>query len=161
MAFVMWRSATSGLSIAVLTAFATLQPSPATAVCLDPTTGISGYKIPLAVEIRASRAIVIGRVTSERPLREDASDPDGISAYVYTFEVSRVLKGRVPALIMLRAQNDSGGYRMSVGERHLLFLSKPASYFEADSCGNATELPRGDLTVRKVEDQLAGRAKPP
>src|SRR5436190_10695760 len=125
--------------IAVLAVFAVLRPAPATAVCFYPDRDLSGYQIPLEVETRTSPAIVIGRVTSERALREDVSDPEGVTAYVYDFKVLRRLKGRAPGVIKLKAENDSGGYRMSVGERHLLFLQKADSYFEADICGNASE----------------------
>ena len=149
------------LSVTVVTSLMVLSPRVAMAVCFDPATGLSGYRIPLDVKTRRSPAIVIGRVTSERALREDASDPDDTTGYIYTFSVIRQLKGNVPPLITLRAQNDSGGYRMSVGEQHLLFLQKPVRYFEADNCGNASELPRGNAIVRKVETLLARKAKAP
>src|ERR1044071_4223247 len=91
------------------------RPATARAVCLYPDRDLSGYKIPLELETRTSPIIVIGRVTSELALRADASDPEGISGYIYEFKVSRTLKGRIPGVIELKTKNDSGGYRMSFG----------------------------------------------
>src|SRR5262252_2411354 len=124
-------------SIAVLVLFAALRPAPTAAACFYPDKDLSGYHIPLEVETRTSRAIVIGQVTSQLDLHEDASDPDGISAYVYTVKVLRQLKGTLPSLIKLRTDNDSGRYPMSVGERHLLFFDTTSDYFQADPCGNS------------------------
>jgi hypothetical protein len=102
---------------------------------------------------------VIGLVTSQQALHEDASDPEGISAYVYTVRVWRQLKGRVPDLIRLKTENDSGGYRMSVGEQHLLFFGRTSDYFQADACGNSSDLPRGNVIVKKVEQLLARKTQ--
>jgi hypothetical protein len=146
-------------SIAVLMLFTALSPVTATAACLHPDKDLSGYRIPLDLEIRTSQVIVIGLVTSQQDLHEDKSDPEGISAYVYTVRVLRQLKGSVPGLIKLRTENDSGGYRMSVGERHLLFFDTSRDYFQADVCGNASDLPRGNAIVKKVEQLLARKAK--
>jgi hypothetical protein len=146
-------------SIAILALFGALRPAPATAACFYPDKDLSGYHIPLEAETRTSRAIVIGQVTSQQDLHEDASDPDGISAYVYTVRVLRQLKGTVPGSIKLRTENDSGRYPMSVGERHLLFFDTTSDYFQADPCGNSTELPRGNAIVKKLEQLLAGKPK--
>ena len=75
--------------------------------------------------------------------------------------VSRLLKGSVPAKITLTAQNDSGGYRMSVGEKHLLFLSSKGRTYETDPCGNSTGLPKGDKVLKRLTALLrAGAARP-
>lgn len=148
------------LSAVAIAAVVMLHSSVASAVCFYPGTSRSGYRIPIAAETRTSRAIVVGRVVAEKGLTEDASDPDGFTAFMYTFEVLRQLKGKLSGRITLKAQNDSGGYRMAVGEQHLLFLEKKGSYFEADACGNSSELPEGSVTLQRVEALLRRKTTP-
>lgn len=131
------------------------------AVCFFPGTDLSGYRIPLSEEITTSAAIAIGKVIQSKELNEDASEPDYPTAYLYTFELSRILKGEVPQNIEIKAPNDSGGYRMSVGEEHLLFLGYDGSKFVADTCGNSTELAKGNETLALVERELGSNAGSP
>ena len=120
------------------------------AVCLDPNDPSKYYYPTLDEEITTSDAIVIGTVTKVKPLREDPSDPEGWTAFIYTFNVTELLRGKVPTELKLRAENDSGGYRMNLDEEHLLFLHKHKEYYYVDSCGKSTELPKGN----KLLDQL-------
>ena len=124
------------------------------AVCLDPKTDISGYHIPLNEEVRSSAAIAVGKVTQARNLREDASDPQGATATVYSVEISRQLKGRLPRSVELRSENDSGRYWMEKGETHILFFRHQKPPLSIDSCGNSSVLPKGDGTLKAVEAQL-------
>ncbi|MBH0180677.1 MAG: hypothetical protein HP490_03105 [Nitrospira sp.] len=135
--------------------------STAYAVCLAPETLLSDYQAPLNKEIQLAEVIAIGTVTKKQSLHENSSDPEGITAYIYTVQIFRQLKGRVPQIIDLRTENDSGRYSVEVGERHLLFLSKEGQHFVADSCGNSSALPAGDAVVKKVEATLAGRTDAP
>lgn len=131
----------------------------AEAVCLDPKTLISGYQVGLDDEITATPLIIVGDVTVQHYLQEDAQDPDGISAYIYTVQVVRQLKGTAPKTVYVRSESGSGRYPMAVGEQHLLFLRKTGAYFEfeADSCGNSALLPKGQATVERVEAALKAR----
>jgi hypothetical protein len=131
------------------------------AVCLDPKTLVSGYHVPLDEEIRTSKLIAVGEVTKSRYLKEDPTDPDDITAYIYTIRVLRPLKGRVPKLIELRSENDSGRYLMKEGERHLLFISSEGQHFVVDSCGNSSSLPKGNAVLQQVEATLARSASAP
>jgi hypothetical protein len=124
------------------------------AVCLDPKTGKSGYKIPLETEVRIAEAIVIGRVLSEQRLQEDADDPDGVTASKVTIKVLRTLKGSVPSTIVVRNENTSSRYPMSVGEEHVLFVSRTKRETWIDSCGNSELMPRGRQVVKKIGAQL-------
>jgi len=131
------------------------------AVCLDPKTFISGYQVPLDEEIRSNKIIAIGEVIKSRHLQEDPTDPEGITATIYTIQVSRQLKGRLPSVIKMRSENDSGRYWMEVGERHILFLRKKGQYFTADSCGNSSPLPKGNDVLKRVEEMLAESTNTP
>jgi hypothetical protein len=135
--------------------------SAAYAVCLDPKTFVSGYHVALDEEFRSSKAIAIGKVTKERYLKEDSTDPDGITASIYTIHVLRQLKGQLPKVVGLRSENDSGRYPMRVGERHLLFLHKEGRHFIVDSCGNSSVLPQGNAVLTRVEAALASIANAP
>jgi hypothetical protein len=123
-------------------------------VCLDPETGKSGYKIPLNREVRTAEAIVIGRVLSEHPLREEADDPDGITASSVTVKVLKKLKGTLSGLIVLRNENTSSRYPMSVGEEHVLFVSRANHDMWINSCGNSSVMPDGEQVARKVSAHL-------
>ena len=126
----------------------------AEAVCLDPKSGVSGYKIPLKEEIASSEIIVTAEVTNSRELQEDPADPTGITAYIYTAHVLQQLKGRLPKTFKLRTENDSGRYPMEVGEKHVLFLHHEGKFLEADSCGSSSPLPEGDAVLHRVEEVL-------
>jgi hypothetical protein len=110
----------------------------AMAVCLDDNL-VSGYRVPLAKEIKTAYAIVVGTVHGKKDLQEDSSDPDGITATIYTVRITRVLRGKVPALIEIRSENDSGRFWMELEKQYLLFLSRDErsrGYF-VNSCGNS------------------------
>jgi hypothetical protein len=148
------------LGIVVLVSFTVGIPA-AYSVCLDPKTLVSGYQIPLNEEIKSAKGIAMGRVTKEQPLHEEASDPEGITSEIYTVKILRQLKGRLPQVVEIRTENDSGRYSMEVGEIHLFFLSKEGQYFIADSCGNSSVLPTGNATLKQVETMLAERTNTP
>lgn len=116
----------------------------ANAVCLDPRTFVSGYRIPLATEVVSADAIVVGRVLSERALSEDRADPEGVTAYDVSVKVITRLKGDVPDRLVLRNENTSARYPMSVGEEHILFVSRDRGQAWVDSCGNSSLMPAGD-----------------
>jgi hypothetical protein len=127
---------------------------PAHALCLDPKTGKSGYKVPLKKEVRTAEAIVIGRVLSEHRLQEDPDDPDGVTASNLTINVLKKLKGSPPSLIVVRNENTSSRYPMSVGEEHILFVSRTKREARIDSCGNSEVMPHGAEVVKEVWAQL-------
>ena len=127
---------------------------PAYAVCLDPRTDKSGYKIPLKKEVLTAEAIVIGRVLSEHRLQEDPDDPDGITASNVTIKVLKKLKGTLPGVIVVRNENTSSRYPMSVGEEHVLFVSRTNREMWIDSCGNSDVMPDGEQVVKEVRKQL-------
>src|SRR5687767_6959479 len=128
------------LSVLVIAA---AMPS-ALAVCLDPKTLVSGYQVPFGEELESSTAVVVGEITAQESVNEDPSDPEGLAAYIYTVEVSRQLKGNLPQTIRIRVEADSGGYRMAVGEQHVLFLQSEESHLVANDCGNSSQLPEGN-----------------
>lgn len=144
--------------VALVTVAAAL---PAYAVCLDPNTLVSGYHLPLREELRITNLIAIGKITKAKHLQEDSSDPDGITAYIYTVQISRQLRGHLPHVISIRDDNDSGRYAMEAGEEHLLFLSKKKKYFSVDSCGNSSVLPEGNAVLKQVEAALAQQSNAP
>lgn len=127
---------------------------PANAVCIHPETGISGYKLPLATEVRTADAIVIGRVLSEQPLQEDADDPDGVTASNVTIKILKKLKGNLPSVFVVRNENTSSRYPMSVGEEHILFISRADHETWINSCGNSEAMPYGERVAKEVGTQL-------
>jgi len=134
---------------------------PGRAVCFYPHSTLSGYHIPLKYEVGASPAIIIGKVSRVRSIQADPSDPGGITSYVYTVRRLQELKGSVPKYLTLRAENDSGGYRMNAGETDLLFLTRAKGGFTVNVCGNSTELPKGASVVSEVRRLQAQQGAQP
>jgi hypothetical protein len=87
-------------------------------------------------------------------LQEDRNDPDGVTASNFTIKVLKTLKGRVPDVIVVRTENTSSRYPMSVGEEHILFVSRTNRETWIDSCGNSDVLPRGERVVKEIRTQL-------
>jgi hypothetical protein len=153
------------LPILMLLIAALLSPRPASAVCLDPKTDISGYHIPLDEEIHESTAIAVGTVVGEKKLNDGPDGPEWIVATISSVRIQKVLKGRLPKRVKVRTENDSGRYFMDIGETHLLFLRPlPANLgagYWADSCGSSSRLPEGEAVVKQVEARLRkSRATP-
>jgi hypothetical protein len=126
----------------------------ALAACLDPKDPSKYYYPSLAVEVQRSAAIVIGTIENSRGLTEDPADPEGITTYIYSVRIKRLLAGFAPSLFQMSVENNSGGYRMEVGETHLLFLTKHGQYFDADPCGKSAQLPMGNATLADTERYL-------
>lgn len=131
--------------------------SAAHALCLDPATGGSAYKLPLQAEVQTAEAIFIGRVLSEQLLREDAADPDGYTASNVTIQVLARLKGNPPSVVVVRNENTSSRYPMSTGEKHILFVSHTDRGTWVDNCGNSAVMPAGEKVAAKVRQQLKAR----
>ena len=121
-------------------------------VCLD-EKGVSGYHAPLDKEMHAALGIVLGKVTRTEDLYEDPTDPQGITATIYTLRVSRELRGKTPTLIKIRSENDSGRFWMDVGVEYLLFLSRDAhpGFYIVDSCGNSGIVSNRLPVLRQIE----------
>lgn len=127
----------------------------ANAVCLDPKTFVSGYRIPLASEVGSADAIAVSRVLSEQALSEDPADPEGVTAYDVTVKVITRLKGNVPDVLILRNENTSARYLMSVGEEHIVFVSRDKRHAWVDSCGNSSLMPAGRQMVARIQAHMS------
>lgn len=125
------------------------------ALCLDPKSGISGYKLPLQSEIQSADAIVVGRVLAENGMQEDRNDPDGVTAYDVTIKVQAILKGKLPNVFSVWNENTSARYPMSVGEEHVLFISQGRDgQFFVDSCGNSSLTSKRNDFVKQIRAEL-------
>ncbi len=124
----------------------------AMAVCLGDNL-VSGYHVLVAKEIKRSYAIVVGTVQGKKDLREDPSDPEGTTATIYSVRITQVIRGKVPALIDIRSENDSGRFWMDLGRAYLLFLSRDKSNdaFSVDSCGNSGLLAESGAALHLLE----------
>jgi hypothetical protein len=132
----------------------------AAAACLDRSDPmLTRYFHPgLEEETERSVAIVVGQVVQTRTLQEDTSDPEGWTAFIYTIEITQVLKGKLPARFCLKIRNDSGGYRMQDGESHLLFLTEGQNGLSVDPCGNSREMSNAQDAIDRVRAILAADA---
>ncbi len=127
-------------------------PTAVQAVCLDPETGLSGYRVALEQEMRISPLILVGTVVKSRTLREDRSDPSAITAQLYSVRVERVLKGPAAAVLEIRSENASSRYAMARGEQHLLFLTRDGRRLFVDGCGNSAALPGAAAVLEQIEN---------
>ncbi|MYM68173.1 hypothetical protein GTP45_15235 [Pseudoduganella sp. FT55W] len=147
----------SRLLIAPLLYLVLLTPT-ANAFCLAPQTEISGYKIPLDDEIKTAQSIIVGRVIQKNELKEDATDPVGITAYTIKIKVKTRLKGKLPDTISVRDENTSARYGMLLGEEHVLFISEDRDgTLWVDSCGNSAPAFRSQDLIKKIEAELRKR----
>jgi hypothetical protein len=129
----------------------------ARAACMNPKTWVSGYKVPLALEVHEAEAIVIGRVISEQPLQEDRVDPYGTTAYNVSIKVLARLKGNLPNVFVIRNENTSSRYPISVGEEHILFVSHFGQAWRVDACGNSALKVEAPQLVKQIQQQLQKR----
>lgn len=120
----------------------------AQALCTD------GRRPSLDAEFAESDAVAIGVATAQRYVR-DADDPEGYIAVSYDVRLERVFKGDVRGRIVVRSENTTARFPMTLGERHLLFLTKDGRWFFVDNCGHSA-------AISKVERSLLERiAEPP
>ena len=124
------------------------------AACMYPDRDLSGYRVPLRTESRSSQMIAVAEVTRVSALREDADDPQGVTAYVYDVKMLEVLKGKKSKQIRVRSENTSSRYFMELGEKHLLFLQHVGSYWYADACDNSAPLPDAQAVVIELRHSL-------
>jgi hypothetical protein len=136
--------------LAMIGLLAVAMPAATRAVCLDPETGASGYRVPLDEEIAQSVAIVLGEVVDREESSRDPADPDGISELSYTIRVTRRLRGEAPDHVVLSFENTSGRYAAEPGESHVLLLQRDGDGYEVDACGNSAPLPQGQDVVDAV-----------
>lgn len=116
----------------------------APAMCLD------GRHPGARDEFMSSAAVILGRVSKQSELQEDAADPNGVSAILYRVEVRRRLKGTVPRFIQLRSDNTSARFPMELGEEYLLFLSRDGHTYFVDSCGNSAPAKQAASVIAKI-----------
>jgi hypothetical protein len=97
-------------------------------------------------------------VVADKKLSDGPDGPDYVVATIYSVRVEKVLKGRLPSLVKLRTENDSGRYTMGIGETHILFLQPLApnlgAGYSADSCGSSSRLPKGETVVKQVQARM-------
>lgn len=124
------------------------------AVCIDPKTSVSGYKIPLGEEVRSADAIIVGRVLAQHGLKEDPADPDGYAAYNVAIKVLRPLKGSLPNVISVRNENTSARYAMAVGEEHVFFVSRDSKELWINSCGNSVKAQGSEQLEKQIRAEL-------
>ena len=151
------RKPSRALFIAALVALAAL-PAISRAFCEDPRTKVSGYHIPLSQEIHDSVAIVIGQVIKETRVFEVIEDPEYYYS-IFTVRIEQQFKGKLAAQATFRIDYDSGNYRMSLGERHVLFVRNwpwkiDGADYRIDPCGSSETLPAGAKTVEAVISAL-------
>jgi hypothetical protein len=124
------------------------------AVCIDPKTYVSGYKIPLNEEIRFADAIIVGRILAQHGLKEDPAAPDDYTAYNVTIKVLRSLKGSLTNVISVRNENTSARYPMSVGEEHILIVSRNSKTLWINSCGNSASARGSGQLEKQIRAEL-------
>ena len=121
------------------------------AACLDARDPLlSSYRYPtLQEEANEALAIVVGTVVRTQGVAE-AADPEVFDEYIYTIEVKESLKGHLPKRFDVRVSNSSGGYRMTDGETHLLFVDRLWGELGIDPCGNSAQLKDAGTTLVRL-----------
>jgi len=104
-------------------------------------------------EYFASQLVVEATLVETRAL-PNADDPLGISAYIYTLRVNRVLRGKTAATLRVYEGNDSGRapFDWVRGKKYLLFLfyAPQDKSWELDGCGNSGPLSGAQLALAEI-----------
>jgi len=104
-------------------------------------------------EYFASQLVVEATLVQTRALH-DADDPQGISAYVYTMRVDRVLRGKAAAILRVYEGNDSGRatFGWVRGREYLLFLFyvQQNKSWGLDGCGNSGPLSGARIALAEI-----------
>lgn len=118
-------------------------------VCID-ANGNSGRHPTVQNEFDNSYAVVIGRATKATNLSEDKSDPEGYTATIFRFHVSKLLRGHLPTQIDIRSENDSGRFPLDLKKEYLLFIQKDKQVFFVDNCGNSALLSESGKVLQEL-----------
>lgn len=104
-------------------------------------------------EYFASQLVVEATLVQTRALH-DPDDPQGVSAYVYTLRVDRVLRGKAAATLRVHQGNDSGRatFGWVRGREYLLFLfyAPEDKSWELDGCGNSGPLSGAKMALAEI-----------
>lgn len=125
---------------------------PVHAYCTD------GRAPSLEAEFADSDAVAIGIATRQHRVR-DPRDPEGYVATLYDTTIERAFKGDLPRRIVVRTENTSSRFPMTIGTRYVLFLTNDGARFFVDNCGHSDAvsdldpgvLPRIDAWRRKKQ----------
>lgn len=109
---------------------------------------LSGH--PALADEFARTAVVVARVHSARDVQDDPDDPAGISATLYTIDVTERLHGALARRLELRSDNTSSRFPMEPGRRYLLFVRRAKDHFYIDACGNSAELPQAQAALTEA-----------
>lgn len=125
-------------------------PLPAMSFCNVPQPRL------VCAEYFASQLVVEATLVQTRELH-DIDDPEGISAFVYTLRVKRVLRGTVAGTIRVHEGNDSGRatFDWVEGREYLLFLFQSAEQKGAwalDGCGNSGPLSKAAMALSEIAE---------
>lgn len=121
---------------------------------------LSGH--PTLADEFAQTAVVVARVRSARDVQDDPDDPAGISATLYTIDVTERLRGTAARRLELRSDNTSSRFPMDAGHRYLLFVhqARDGSH-HVDACGNSGELPEVQAALDQVRQWAKRSSLPP
>ena len=133
-------------------------------VVLVPLPAMSFCEVPqprlVCAEYFKAQLVVEATLVQTSELH-DKDDPEGISAYVYTLMVNRVLRGRAVGSIRVNEGNDSGRstFAWTPGREYLLFLfySAPDKAWALDGCGNSGPLSQSNKALSEIDAIKAAR----
>jgi len=124
-----------------------LLPLPAFSLCGAPQPRL------VCAEYFASQLVVEATLVQTRTLH-DKDDPEGISAWVYTLHVNRVLRGKIGETIQVNEGNDSGraSFDWVTGRQYLLFLFYVAgdNAWGLEGCGNSGPVSKAGMALSEI-----------
>lgn len=126
-------------------------------LCAAPTMGVCSVPQPRLVcaEYFASKLVVEATLLKVRTIR-DKDDPEGVSAFVYSMRVDRVLRGDITGIFEIYEGNDSGRatFGWKTGQKYLLFLfhSTSQKLWELDGCGNSGPLSLANGVLEQIAE---------
>lgn len=132
------------------------------AAVIAPPQGSCTSGQPTLVDEFAQTIVVVARVLSVRDVQDDPEDPIGISATLYTVDVSERLHGRAAPTLVLRSENTSSRFPMERHRHYLLFIRRARDgALYVDPCGHSDELPQARATLAALRQIPASPARQP
>ena len=106
---------------------------------------------PVEQEMKDVQMIIIGTVTSSRPVPQAWDSLDGTD---YVLHIDQKVKGKATGEITVFAERTEDGMNLEPGKRYLLFLNNNYQHWIVNKCGNSGLLDEEDKVVKQMVHAL-------
>jgi hypothetical protein len=102
---------------------------------------------PVEQEMKDAQVIIIGTVTSTRPVPQAWDSLDGTD---YVLHIDQKVKGKQTGEITVFSEHSEDGFNLEAGKQYLLFLNNNYQHWIVNKCGNSGLLDEENNVVKKM-----------